>query len=284
MDLGAGMIQALDRTPVSALVALAYVTLAFLTDPVAPTMVQLREHGALLPVEVADGAPWRLLSYAFLHHGALHLALNTLALLYFGPRLELSLGSLRFGVLYLLSALGGGLLVCLWNEPEATFVTGGSGALFGMAGATLALGMRTGPNPLQFLDQHHGRSLLGLIAVNLVLGFVFPMISNTCHLGGLFAGFAATWWLLTHPRGRPDRTHRLLQTGLLLLLASATTYAIVPVARWDHLLLAWERSEEPERRLELRRAFSRSWGADGLLPETMLRGYAADLRRLRTRD
>lgn len=247
-----------QRAPVVMLVALAYVTLAFLTDPFSPTLAQLLGHGALRPVEVADGEPWRILSHAFLHGGILHLLINLAVLLQLGPLLELSLGSPRFLALYVVSALGGGIAVCLVRTPLET-VVGGSGALFGMLGAVLALGMRSGRHTLQFFEEGAGKQIVALIAVNLVAGWLFPMISNTAHVGGLVAGFAASYWFLTPARVRPDRGTRALQAGMLALLCTTLLYALRPVARWDWLLLQWQATTASPQRDQLARAFATAW-------------------------
>ena len=89
----------------------------------------------LWPPAVAGGEVYRLLTSAFLHFGLTHIAFNMLALYFVGPPLEFALGRLRFSALYLLSALGGSVLVYLltYNAPTA----GASGAVFGLFGVLL---------------------------------------------------------------------------------------------------------------------------------------------------
>ena len=105
------VLQQADEIPVTLLVTIAYVTMAFLTDPISPTPAQLHQHGWLMPTLVSGGEPWRLLSCAFLHGGWMHLAFNTYAMLNLGPALERSLGSVRMAMLYAISALGASLAV-----------------------------------------------------------------------------------------------------------------------------------------------------------------------------
>ena len=57
------------------------------------------------PPGSADGGWWRLVTAAFLHAGPIHLALNMLALYWFGRVLEHVIGSLRFLLLYVASGL-----------------------------------------------------------------------------------------------------------------------------------------------------------------------------------
>ncbi len=93
-----GALEQIDEIPVTLLVAIAYVTLAFLTDPFQPSGEQLAAYGWLSPFLAANGEPWRLLSCAFLHGGILHLLFNLSMLLALGPALERSLGSVRYAV------------------------------------------------------------------------------------------------------------------------------------------------------------------------------------------
>jgi membrane associated rhomboid family serine protease len=73
--------------------------------------------------------PWTVVTYMFLHADLMHLLFNMLGLYFFGPRLEVKLGSRRFMALYLLSGIGGALLSVF--TPFAAIV-GASGALFGV--------------------------------------------------------------------------------------------------------------------------------------------------------
>ena len=216
------LLEKADQFPATLVTVIAYVTMAFLTDPFHPGTEALHAYGSLRPLEVSEGEPWRLLSAAFLHGGIVHLGFNTWFLGQIGPLLERSLGSVRWVILYVVAALGGSLAVCLVNDPMQ-IVVGGSGALFGMLGAAVAMQMRSGRHAFSFLDFEGPRRLLGLIAVNLVIGFLLPFISNTAHLGGLCAGLGA-WRAVT-----------------MLLFDSVTLHALRPVTRWDWL---WNRGVE----------------------------------------
>ena len=252
------LLREVDAVPVTIVTAIAYGTLAVVTQPFGDPREfgQLLERfGWLTPHDVIAGEPWRLLTHAYLHGGAVHLLFNLATLFAFGPALERSLGSVRFLLLYVVSALGGALAVCCTYEPNQP-VVGGSGALFGMMGAAMAMNMRSGRHVLAFLDFDGPRRLLGAIAANLVLGFFFPMISNTAHVGGLLAGFLLTFlWL------RPgDATLALQRWRLasLALLAGATFSSFVPATRIDWLAMQFEATDDPQRREALLRAVYRT--------------------------
>lgn len=84
--------------------------------------------GALVPAELLS-RPWTILTYAFLHQGAIHIFFNMLVLFMFGPRVELQLGSRSFVILYLASAISGALLSYVTPEHR---IVGASGATFGV--------------------------------------------------------------------------------------------------------------------------------------------------------
>lgn len=247
------LIETADEIPVTLLVALAYLGLAALTDPLHPATATLVRYGAASGIAIADGEPWRLVSHAFLHGNLLHLVFNLYALIVAGPTLERSIGSVRFALVYLVSAVAGGLAGSLWNHPLGVLV-GGSGALFGMFGAFAALLARGGREPTEFLRSAGGKQLLGNIGLNLVLGMLIPFISNSAHIGGLLAGFALTWWFLSTPR-RQGPARRGTRVALAAVFAAALLAALQPVHRWDYYLLTWQRAEDAARRDELRRAF-----------------------------
>ncbi|MGH7540592.1 MAG: rhomboid family intramembrane serine protease, partial [Gemmatimonadota bacterium] len=73
--------------------------------------------------------PWTVISYQFLHANLAHLFFNMIALFFFGPRLEVRLGSRHFLGLYLTSGVFGALLSV--TTPGAAIV-GASGAVFGV--------------------------------------------------------------------------------------------------------------------------------------------------------
>ncbi len=144
----------------------------------------LVDHGALAGVLVERGQYWRIVTAAFLHAGILHLGLNMLALYQVGSFLESLTGTVRYAVIYLVAMIGSGIAVVLFSYFDVT--VGASGAIFGLFGALVALGLRLGKR---------GRSLvmqtLPIIGLNLAFGFAVPHISNAGHIGGLISGFVA---------------------------------------------------------------------------------------------
>ena len=126
----------------------------------------------------ADGDLYRLITSAFLHYGITHLLFNMWALYVVGPPLEMWLGRLRFGALYVLSALGGSVLVYLL-APLDSSTAGASGAVFGSFAATFVVAKKVNVDV---------RWVVVLIGINLVITFTVPSISWQGHLGGLITG------------------------------------------------------------------------------------------------
>lgn len=156
---------------------------------------RLLRAGALERSRVWAGEPWRLLTAAFLHVDAFHLACNVAFGLLVCRVVEQALGARRTLALYLASALGGSALSLLGQDGTSA---GASGALFGMIGVVLALHRRAAGGWRPFLASRATRSLVvGLVVTSAAASLVLPL-DHLCHLGGLVTG-AALAWLLTRP-------------------------------------------------------------------------------------
>ncbi|MFC4554808.1 rhomboid family intramembrane serine protease [Georgenia faecalis] len=182
---------------------------------------QLRGDLVFAPV-VGDVQPYRFLTAAFLHSGFLHLAINMYALWVVGSVLEPALGRWRYLSLYLLSALGGSVGVLLLASPANdswyTPVVGASGAVFGLFAAIALTMRRLGRDSTQ---------ILGLIAINAVIGFVVPNIAWQAHLGGLIVGgVLAAIYLYT-----PRRKLWISVVGTVGILAALVLLAFVAYGR-----------------------------------------------------
>lgn len=154
---------------------------------------------------------YRLFTSAFLHVDVMHIVFNMWALYVTGPALEHWLGRSRFVAVYLLSALGGSVLVYQLT-PIDTGTLGASGAIFGLFGATLVLARK-----LNF----DVKWIVGLIVINLVITFVVPSISWQGHIGGLVTGAAIGWAYGYAPRAYRTLTHVAVIVGLLIVFAAA---------------------------------------------------------------
>jgi len=142
---------------------------------------------------VSDGAPWQLVTSAFLHVQIWHIGFNMLALWFLGPQLELAIGRARFLTLYLLSALAGSALVYLVAD-ESTRTLGASGAVFGLMGALLVLAHKVRGNTQEIL------TWIGINFAITIVGRGF--ISWEGHLGGFVGGLVLMVLIAYAPRER----------------------------------------------------------------------------------
>jgi membrane associated rhomboid family serine protease len=158
---------------------------------------------AQVPILVAQGQYERLLTAAFLHAGVVHIVFNMMALYIVGPSLETALGRVRFGVLYLLAALGGSVLSYLFSNPRIEGV-GASGAIFGLFGAFFVVA-RT---------RHADTSgIVGLLVINLLYPFIDRTIDWRAHVGGLVVGSAVAA-AFAFAETRPPSQRRAIEVGV----------------------------------------------------------------------
>lgn len=97
----------------------------------APLALYIQKIFALIPFDYESSyfLPWQLVTYQFLHGGFSHIFFNMFGIWIFGAELERDWGSARFGVFYLLSGIGAGLLQIFVSDLPTV---GASGALFGI--------------------------------------------------------------------------------------------------------------------------------------------------------
>lgn len=161
---------------------------------------------------VSDGAYWQLLTSMFTHVEPWHLGFNMLALWVLGPQLEAILGRSRYLALYLLSGLAGSVCV-YWLSAEQSSTVGASGAVFGLMGALVVVGLKVGGNV---------QSLLMWIGINVALTFTLSNVSWQGHFGGLAGGALIAAILAYAPREKRTEVQvaGLSAVGVLLVVAT----------------------------------------------------------------
>lgn len=155
-------------------------------------LITLVNAGAKVNVLVEQGQWWRLITAMFLHYGLIHIAMNSYSLFNLGTFAERVFGGSRFVAIYIASGIAGNMLSTILGEPYVVSV-GASGAVFGIAGAILYLGVRR-PELFKYII---GSRFVTAILINLVIGFSIPGIDVWAHVGGLAGGFAVAWALGT---------------------------------------------------------------------------------------
>ncbi len=182
------------RSPIT--LGLITINLAFFVATIlfggSTDTVALYTLGALIPAEVVAGDWWRLLTAAFLHFGPLHLSLNMFGLALLGPFVEKMLGTWRFLISYLITAIGSMLALTLLTVSNI-FVTpaavGASGAIMGLIGTEAAIQIRI----LRQQSSKVAAARLRLIGLFVMIQMIFdamtPQVSFMGHVSGLVIGF-----------------------------------------------------------------------------------------------
>ena len=141
--------------------------------------------------------PWNFwtsfVTYAFLHGGLLHLAMNGVFFLSVGGMLARVIGPARFLVLFIVTSISGALIFGLLADSRAPMV-GASGALFGFIGALKAWEWKyirqTGESARSFW-----RTIAALTVMNVALALLTQLMPQVgelawqAHLGGFVGGF-----------------------------------------------------------------------------------------------
>ena len=164
---------------------------------------------------VAAGEWYRLITSAFVVPGAglsglgfVDILFNMWALVFVGPALEGLLGRVRFLAVYVLSAIGGGVMY-YFLAPQNVPAAGASGAIYGLFGAWFVVSRRLRADT---------RGIVVLIAINLALSFFFhSFIAWQDHIGGLLTGALLTAAYAYAPR-RNRAAFQIAATVLVVVI------------------------------------------------------------------
>jgi membrane associated rhomboid family serine protease len=152
-------------------------------------------EATLLPA--GPTAALSFLTYAFLHGGWLHLALNSVAFLGLGHAIVQSVGIGRFLAVFAATAATGAATFNLLSEIAGPMV-GASGVIFGLLAMITAWQERT----LRFAGRSRSmiwRRIAALVAINLAMAWgLDELLAWQAHLGGWVAGWLMA--LLFPPR------------------------------------------------------------------------------------
>ena len=189
-------------------------TRALLLANIAIYVVQLSAESVLVPLfalwplnaATAGGsyfAPWQLVTYSFLHGGAMHLLFNMFALYMFGSDVERVLGSRRYTMYYFACVVTAAVIQLLVSSianwpPYPTI--GASGGVFGLLLAfglffphrTVMLLIPPVPLPAWLFV-----TLYGLLELGLGVAGTSQGVAHFAHLGGMLGG----WLMIRAWRG-----------------------------------------------------------------------------------
>src|SRR5690606_22551959 len=137
-----------------------------------------------LPGVPADGAWWRLITYAFVHGNLVHIGFNLWVLFDLGRIFERRRGWGDLLAAFVTGTAGGALLTGVMQAGQPLILVGASGGILGVAGALVADAMlrRSAADAVLL------RSLLQWMVL-IMLFSVLPGVSLWGHAGGLLGGF-----------------------------------------------------------------------------------------------
>lgn len=139
--------------------------------------------GFIKPAFLQGGEYWLILTGAFLHGFTAHAAMNAYAFYSFGKLFELLTNRAHLAIVFLMSAVSGGLLSAYFL-PDGISV-GASGGIVGLIGYLLVYAFKR----RQFVSAEFRKSLILNIGFILLFGFVlYGIVDNWGHIGGLLAG------------------------------------------------------------------------------------------------
>jgi rhomboid protease GluP len=197
----------------------------------APSGESLVELGAsgLIPV-FGLGRWWSVLSASWLHGSLIHILFNMMWVRQLVPAAVRLFGVGRTALIYLLSGMAGFVLTSVvgaafGSSPPyflrgAPLTVGASASIFGLLGALVLYGRRTGSDAM-------GKQVWTWALVLFFFAFLLPGIDNYAHLGGFLGGFLAA---RTLDPLRPERPEHLIAAGagLVLTLLAVLASVVVP--------------------------------------------------------
>ena len=195
-------------------------------------MGALVRAGANVKSAVAVGEWWRLPSSVFVHVGLLHLALNMFGLWVLGKLVEQMFGSARFFAIYMLSGIGGALASYYVSGPGMSM--GASGAVLGIMGAAVAeLGVYRKSYPARWRNGLLGM-LVFITVAQIAIGFAYPAIDQSAHVGGFLCGAAIALLLSSKLSVAGSSTVRAIAGTLVIISAASLAYAAHGVVTTDY--------------------------------------------------
>lgn len=139
---------------------------------------------------VQSGQIYRLFTCMFVHSDTMHILLNMYALYTIGPVVERYYGKGKYLFIYIISGLLGSVFSGVFMSANSISI-GASGAIFGLLGS------------ICYFTYYYRATLQGIlrgsiipvIVINLIIGFLSPSIDLSAHIGGLIGGILVSMGL-----------------------------------------------------------------------------------------
>ncbi len=174
-----------------------------------------------VPVFIADRW-WTVLSAGWLHGGALHILFNMMWVRQLAPATASLYGPGRMIIIYTaggvagfaLSSFAGAYLPGFLFLRGGQFTVGASAAIFGLLGALVYYGRRSGSRTV-------GSQALTYALMLGFFGFVMPGVDNYAHAGGFGGGYLAAQIL------DPLKPERIDHVAIALACLAASVLSVV---------------------------------------------------------
>jgi rhomboid protease GluP len=195
----------------------------------SPSFPALFVFGASGQTPVFDfGRWWTVLSAGWLHAGLLHILFNVLWIRNLGPVVGELYGAGRMVIIYTVASVVGFTLSSVAGQmmgwlpiralQGAQLTVGASAPIFGLLGALVYYGRRTGSSLASAQAWSYALPLF-------FFGFIMPGVDNYAHAGGFIGGWLAARVL--DPL-KPERVNHMLGAVICLALSLlAILYSVV---------------------------------------------------------
>lgn len=168
---------------------------------------------------------WTVVSASWLHGSLLHIVFNMMWVRDLGPVTADVYGAGRMIIIYTiagifgftLSSLAGAYMPALPLLRGADYTLGASASIFGLLGALVYYGRRTGSQLVR------GQAVRYAVIL-FVFGLIMPGIDNYAHAGGFAGGYLTALWL--DPL-RPEKIDHIIAALACLALSAAAIAASI---------------------------------------------------------
>jgi membrane associated rhomboid family serine protease len=193
----------------------------------APSPEMLFRFGASGAIPVFDyDRWWTIFSAGWLHGGLLHIFFNLMWVRQLAPETAELYGPGRTVIIYTISGAAGFALSSVMGHVlpgvpllgGAGFTVGASAPIFGLLGALVCYGRRTG-------SSHIGGTAWQYAVVLFVFGLFMNAVDNYAHAGGFVGGYGAA--LLLDPSKRERVDHLMGALACLIITVGAVAVSLI---------------------------------------------------------
>lgn len=179
-DTGADYAPTTPYYTISILIAIALVFVSELTRPIG----DIRAVVGLERIFFPGGQIWRIFTSSVVHDGIIHILFNGYALWVLGRLTETISNKANIAILFIVSAVGGGLLSFMFM-PDGGNSVGASSGIIGLLGYLTVYGYR---RRKLVSDSLLKGMIFNIVLITFLGVFIIPNVDNFGHLGGLIAG------------------------------------------------------------------------------------------------